>query len=138
MWSRLGIDLSRGTMCQWVMKCGDLLSPLVDLLKADILKSDYVHADETGVQVLSEPGRKASSKSYMWVFMTGACDNTSIVYQYDPTRQGQVAEEFLSGYKGYLQTDAYSGYNAVTKNKKVIQVGCMAHARRKFVEITSY
>jgi transposase len=134
MWGRLGIDISRSTMSGWVLKCGDLLEPLVDLLRLSIIKSDYVRADETTLQVLAEPNRKATDGSYMWVFMTGSSKNPSIVYRYDPARKGAVAAEFLSGFKGHLQSDAFSGYKLVCKDG-ITSVGCWAHARRKFVDI---
>jgi transposase len=134
MWSRLGIDISRATMCGWVLKCGALLAPLVDLMRLNIINHDYARADETSLQVLNEPGRKATSTSYMWVFMNEAIEEKSIVYRYDATRKGVVAEEFLKGFQGHLQSDAYSGYKNVCKDG-VVSVGCWAHARRKYVDI---
>jgi transposase len=134
MFERLGVDISRSVMSGWVLKCGDLLSPLVDLLKQKIVTSDYARSDETTLQLLSE-ARTKSGKSYMWVFMTGASTQPAIVYNYDPTRQGRVAEEFFRDFKGYVQSDAYGGYNALAKKEGVTRVGCWAHARRKFFEI---
>ncbi|MDE2026379.1 MAG: IS66 family transposase, partial [Patescibacteria group bacterium] len=135
MWERLNVDISRSTLSGWVLKCGELLSPVVDLLKSRIVASDYVRADESPLQVLVEANRKATTKSYMWVFMTGAAQNSSIVYRYDPSRKGEVAQEFLADFEGYLQSDAYSGYKKVELNKGIKRIGCWAHARRKFVEI---
>jgi transposase len=134
MWKRLGIDISRSTMSGWVIKCGTLLAPLVDLMRFNIINHDYARADETTLQVLNESGRKATDKSFMWVFMTEGLAQKSIVYRYDPTRRGAVAEEFLKGFKGHLQSDAYSGYKHICKDG-IISVGCWAHARRKFVDI---
>ena len=135
MWDRHGVDISRATMSGWVLRCGTMLAPLVELLRQNIINSDYVRADETPLQVLSEPGRKVSDKSYMWVFMNEATEHKSIVYRYAPTRKGAVAEEFLAGFQGYLQTDDYSGYHALCRKAGVISVGCSAHARRKFTDI---
>jgi transposase len=134
MWKRLGVDISRSTMSGWVLKCGTMLSPLVDLMRLNIINHDYARADETTLQVLNEPGRKATDKSFMWVFMNEAVDQKSIVYRYDPSRKGAVAAEFLEGFTGHLQSDAYSGYKHICKDR-IISVGCWAHARRKFVDI---
>lgn len=136
MFERLGVDISRSVMSGWILKCGVLLSPLVELMKQKIVTSDYARADETTVQLLSEALKKAG-KSYMWVFMTGASSPPAIVYNYDSSRQGRVAEAFFANFQGYLQSDAYSGYNGLAKKPGVIRVGCWAHARRKFFEILS-
>jgi transposase len=84
------------------------------------------------VQVLKEPGRPAQSKSYLWVQRGGPPDQTIVLYDYDPSRSGAVPKRLLSGYAGYLQTDGYEGYNVVVAENSIIQVGCMAHARRRF------
>ncbi len=134
IWQRSDIGLDRTTLGRWVMKCGVLLKPLVDLMKEDIVSGDYIQADETGVQVMKEPGRKNTSKSYMWVYKTGGQDEFRIVYEYSPTRSAAEAQAFLGNFKGYLQTDRYSGYKTVCKGSKgkVVSVACWAHARRKF------
>ncbi len=93
-----------------------------------------MQADETTVQVLNEIGRDNKTKSYMWCYRGGG-EKSNIVYEYQPTRGGYHAEQFLAGFKGYLQSDAYSGYNFADKKNGIIKVGCMAHARRKFAEI---
>ena len=80
MWERSGVDLDRTTMGRWVMGCGELLMPLVDLMKQDIVASGSVQADETGVQVMNEKGRKNKSKSFMWVFKTAGDKNSKILY----------------------------------------------------------
>jgi transposase len=134
MWRRLDMDISRATMSGWVLKCGTLLASLVDLMRLNIINHDYARADETTLQVLNEPGRKATDKSFMWVFMNEGLSQKSIVYRYDPTRKGAVAGEFLEGFKGYLQSDAYSGYKQICRDE-IVSVGCWAHARRKFVDI---
>jgi len=135
IFNRAGIDIPRATTCNWMMKCGELFMPLISLLKRNITTSTYAKADETPVTVLSKDGRKNSSSSYMWVFTTGNPGKKSIVFEYHPTRAGYVAEEFFNGFKGFLQTDAYSGYNAVLSNAGVTGLGCWAHARRPFNDI---
>ena len=138
MWERAGVDLDCTTMGRWVMSCGDLLMPLVDLMKQDIVASGSVQADETGVQVMNEKGRKNKSKSYMWVFKTAVDENSKIVYHYSPTRNSDVISSFLSRFEGYLQSDGYRGYTkfAAEIPHNIINLGCWAHARRQFVEIT--
>lgn len=135
IWQRLGVELPRATLCNWVLKCGELLVPLVELLKEELLKRDYVHADETTVQVLKEDGKTATSKSYMWVYLTGGADKPILIYEYAPGRGGIFPTIFLEKFKGYLQTDAYGGYNSLRAREDIKVLGCMAHVRRKFVEI---
>jgi transposase len=134
IWNRLDIDMPRSSLCGWLLKVAELCEPLVKLLQKQIITYDYVQADETTVQVLDEVGRDNKTKSYMWCYRGGG-DRPNIVYEYQPTRGGYHAENFLNGFKGYLQSDAYSGYNFAEKNRAVIKVGCMAHARRKFADI---
>ena len=136
IWNRYGVDLPRQTLNNWVLKCGDLLSRVVEEMKKVIIASNYARADETTVQVLNEEGRNPSTKSYMWIFMTGLKTNNCIVFEYHPTRSSEAATDFFNGFQGYLQTDAYSGYNQVHKATNIIKVGCMAHARRNFTDIT--
>jgi transposase len=135
IWNRMGVDISRGTMCNWVMQCGELLEPIVGLLKKQVIADNYIHADETPVQVLREPGGKPNSQSYMWVHMTGSQPNPAIVYEYHTTRSSGAALKCLEGFKGHLQSDAYVGYKAVTIQKDVTSVGCWAHARRKYTDV---
>ncbi len=134
IWSRLGVDMPRSSLCGWLLKVSKLCEPLVKLLQKNILSYDYTQADETTVQVLDEVGRSNKTKSYIWCYRGGG-DKPNIVYEYQPTRGGCHAEEFLSGFAGYLQSDAYSGYSFANKNDSIIRVGCMAHARRKFADI---
>lgn len=134
IWDRLGIDMARSSLCGWLLKVSELCEPLVRMLRQNILAYDYAQADETTVQVLDEIGRNNKTKSYVWCYRGGGTQ-TSIVYEYQETRGGYHAEEFLQGFRGYLQSDAYSGYNFANKNDDIIRVGCMAHARRKFADI---
>lgn len=135
IWQRLGVDLPRATLCNWVLKCGHLFVPLVNLAKEELINRNYVHADETTVQVLKEPGKSATSKSYMWVYLTGGPEKPILIYEYAPGRGGVFPSQFLEKFKGYLQTDAYGGYNVLRARDNIIVLGCMAHVRRKFIEI---
>lgn len=129
--SRGGIEVARNTLCQQVVKAGELVQPLVNLLQDQALHYPVLQMDETVVQVLNEPGKTAQSQSYMWVMRGGPPGQSSIIYHYDPGRGKSVPKRLLAGYKGYLQTDAWHAYDAV-HGEDVIAVGCWAHARRKF------
>lgn len=132
-WKNLGIGLSRQTMSNWILKADELyLSILVRRMQEYLVGQKYVHADETRVQVLNEPGRKNTSQSYMWVYSTIKESAYPIrLFDYRPTRSGNCAAEYLKGFKGYLISDAYQGYNAVPD---VTRCYCWAHARRYFVD----
>ncbi len=123
--------IPRATLSNWVLACGTILTPLVALLKSDLVKLDYLCSDETPINVLNLEGQ-----SYMWVHIGGVRENRAVVYDFQPSRSGEVALEFLNDFKGYHQCDAYSGYNDLHNRLGVICVGCWAHARRKFYEIT--
>jgi transposase len=134
IWERMEIDMPRSSLCGWVLRVAELCEPLVRLLRRNIITYDYAQADETTVQVLDEVGRDNCVKSYMWCYRGGG-EKPSIVYEYQETRGGYHPQFFLAGFKGYLQSDAYSGYNWADKNKDIISVGCHAHARRPFAEL---
>lgn len=129
---RFGVSFTSTTLAQWMIKASeDLFTPLLLLMDIYLQKIDYVHADETTVQVLDEPERHAWQKSYFWVLVSGT-GPPIIRVSYSPSRAGAVAQDLLSEHQGYLQTDAYPGYNMITSKPGVTGVGCMAHARRKF------
>jgi len=132
---RIGVDLSRATMANWAIKVPERCHPLLSLLQAEMLAGPLVQIDETTVQVLKEPGRENTKKSYMWLFRGGPPEKPTLVFQYHPTRSGQVPSDYLRDYEGYIQTDGYAGYNALGRKKGIIHVGCWAHARRKFIEV---
>ena len=131
-WNGQKIMLSRQVMSDWVLKAAELLVPLYDCLHRFLGFALVLHADETTLQVLHEAGRSAQSKSYMWLYLTGAAEERQIVlYEYQEGREGSHPAAFLKDFHGYLQTDGYSGYNDV---ENVVRVGCWAHLRRKFDE----
>ncbi len=134
IFERLGVDLDRSTLANWMIRCGELVQPLVNLMTERILEQPWVHMDETPVQVLKEPGKTAQSKSYMWVLGAGAPGQRAVVFRYDPTRTGAVPTDMLDGYRGTLMVDGYSGYEPVCNAQSLTRLGCWAHARRKFVE----
>ena len=131
---RLGLDCSRATLARWMVRCGELVQPLINLLRDEMMALDYLHMDETTVQVLKESGKSAQSTSYMWAQRSGLPERPIILLDYDPSRSGQVPKRLLDGFHGYLQTDAYAGYNPVVETQQLTQVLCMAHARRYFTD----
>jgi transposase len=108
---RIGVDLSRSSMCNWAFKTAEACRPLYNLLQDAVLSGNSINADETRLQVLNEPGRSPTSQSFMWIFRRGDPGPSALIFQYHPTRAGDVARNFLSGYHGYVQTDGYSGYD---------------------------
>lgn len=134
IFERLGIELKRQTMASWVIKSAGRCEVLLDLLRTEIRSGPLIQADETPVQVLKEPGRPATTKSYMWVFRGGTQEKPALVYQYRETRGAEVAREFLDGYTGYVLTDGYPGYDFIEESQAAGHLGCWAHVRRKFFE----
>ena len=131
---RIGVDLPRATLANWMIQAGQLIQPLINLLRDRLLAYDIMQMDETTVQVLKEPGKTAQSKSYLWVQRGGPPDQPILLYDYDPGRGAGVPIRLLEGFKGTLQTDGYDGYNAAVALGKLTHIGCFAHARRKFDE----
>ena len=127
------IDLSRKTMADWVIRCGELVKPVLNSLKVHLLDQKVIHADETPLKVINED----KHKSYMWVYCTGSdSPNTQqqhkniVLYDFHNSRAAACPKGFLGAYQGYLQVDGYSAY----EQTQAQLVGCMAHVRRKFVE----
>lgn len=131
---RAGIDLSRQTLARWMIQSAQLLQPLHNLLRDQLLAGPVIHCDETVVQVLKEADKSAASQSYMWVQRGGPPDKTVTIFDYRASRSGQVPVQLLESYRGYLMTDGYEGYNAIAQREGVEHICCWAHVRRKFVE----
>jgi transposase len=132
MFRRLGIDLPRASLANWMVKTGELVQPLLNLLRDELLASGFVQCDETRYQVLKEPGKAATSQSYLWV--QHAPDPGIVLYDYDASRSAEVPKRLFAGFEGVLQTDGYEGYGAIGREPGITHVGCWAHARRKFDE----
>ncbi len=132
-WQMLDVKLSRATMANWlIVAARDWLIPIVDLMHAKLLKHSHLHVDETVFQVMKETNRKNTTNSYMWVYGSAQTSLQPIrIFEYQPGRSGSYAQEFLKGYKGYIHTDAYAGYNKVPHVTRCL---CWAHLRRKFVD----
>jgi transposase len=132
MFNDYGIELSRKTMSDWVARCSDLLMPLYDELKRELIKQPVIHADEAPLKVIQEEKRT----SYMWVYCCGtdspnkqAIRNIAL-YDYHNSRAATCVVDYLDGYNGYLQVDGYAAYGQTDATL----AGCMAHARRKFID----
>jgi transposase len=129
---RHGIELSRSTMCDWMAIAAELLRPITTRMHAEVLKSKAVQNDDTPVRVQDHDG-KGIKIGRLWASI-GDHDHRYVVYHYTPDRSGAGPEAIFQGYRGYLQADAYSAYDALYASGKIVEVGCMMHARRKFYE----
>ena len=134
IFKRLGIELDRTSMANWMIRCGELAQPLINLLHDKLVEQSVIHMDETPVQVLNEPGKTAQSQSYMWVIASSAADSPAVLFNYAASRSQQTPNQLLEGYSGALMVDGYEGYKAISDTPAVQRLGCWAHARRKFVE----
>ena len=130
---RLGAKISRATLANWVIKNSEaFFAPMYGFFRRKLLERDFAMADETPVQVLHEPERRAQTRSYMWLFRSGEDgDYPIVIYKYSETRAGDTAVDFLDGFRGYLMCDGYSGYNKVTTVKRL---ACWAHIRRYLID----
>ncbi|MEQ1559538.1 MAG: IS66 family transposase [Methyloglobulus sp.] len=131
---RIGINLPRATLANWMVRCGELIQPLINLMQEQINNYPIQQIDETRVQVLKEPGKQATMQSYMWVQRGGPPERPVILFTYSPSRSQLVAEQLLRDYQGFLQTDGYTAYANVCAKQKLRHLGCWAHVRRKFDE----
>ncbi|WP_435867836.1 IS66 family transposase [Alcaligenes faecalis] len=131
---RSRVDIPRQTLARAAINVSKVLQPLHNLARDALLDSPIIHMDETTVQVLKEPDKAPTSQSYMWVQRGGPPGKPVILYDYDPSRSGQVPVRLLEGWRGYLMTDGYDGYNAAVRVGGIEHLICAAHARRKFVE----
>ncbi|MGE6531124.1 IS66 family transposase [Pseudomonas sp. NPDC077382] len=134
MLSRHGVDIPRQTLARWVIQCGEQLQPLLNLMRDKLFEYPVLHCDETRLQVLHEPGRDPAAQSWMWVQTGGPPDKPVILFDYSTSRAQEVPLRLLDGYRGYLMTDDYAGYNAVAAQDGVERLACWAHARRKSVD----
>jgi transposase len=130
IYRRHGLELCRSTLCDWVAQSAALLEPIVLEMKRQILTAPKLHTDDTPVPVRNGP-RRQIRKGYLWVYIDPA---HNVVFDYTPTRQRAGPLAFLGDYSGFIQADAYAGYDAVFAQGRATEVGCWAHTRRKFYE----
>ena len=128
-----GAEICRGTLANWIISnAEEFFVIMFEYWRRLLINGRYAMADETPVQVLKEPQRRAETRSFMWVFRSGEFDPGQIVlFKYSETRAGETAREFLEGFSGYLMTDGYSGYN---KLKHCTRTSCWAHVRRYLID----
>ena len=134
MFKRIGVELDRTTMANWMIKCGQLVQPLINRLQDHLLEQSVIHMDETPLQVLKVPGKEAQSKSYMWLMTANCYLKPLVLYHYSSSRGQETPNTILSDYRGTLMVDGYSGYQPICEANGIKRLGCWAHARRKFVE----
>jgi transposase len=132
IFERHGVDISRKTMCGWMAQCADLLNPLYVAAKEVLFESKVIGTDDTSVKVLDRKLPFART-GRIWPYY-GDQEHPVVLYDYTPTRERAGPEQFLAGYRGYLQADAYGGYDAFFKDpaRGLTEVGCWSHARRYF------
>jgi transposase len=131
---RLGLNLPRHNMANWMIYVSaNYFRPIYDAMKAELLTHEVLHGDDTGLQVLREPGKTPQSGSYMWLYRTsGDAARHVVYYEYQPDHKERRPADFLDGWSGYLHTDGYKGYH---KLKNVTVIGCWAHVRRRFANV---
>lgn len=133
IFDRVGVDITRSTMCSWMLSCGTLVQPLVDLMIRRVKQSKVIHTDDTRVPVQDETVKGKCKSGRIWCFL-GDAANPFDIFRYTPDRTRTGPQNFLADYKGHLQADAYGGYDGVYAGGNVSEVACWAHARRKFFE----
>jgi len=131
IYRREGVPLDKSTMCDWVARSAELLAPIVDVMRRELLTGPVVQADETPVQYLDPQNRGPTRRGYLWAYGNG---QKEVVYDFATSRAQQWPNRFLTGYQGYLQVDGYAGYNEVLSWPGVVEAACWAHVRRKFLE----
>jgi len=132
IFERQMVHVARSTMCAWMRCAGELVTPLVELMTERVRQSQVIHTDDTVVPIQS-PGAKQCRKGRIWCYL-GDEQNPYTVYDDTPSRSRDGPAKWLSGYEGYLQADAYGGYDGIFHSQNVTEVACWAHARRKFYD----
>lgn len=130
IFAREGIDLPRSTLCGWVADVATALTPIGEQLRREIGAADYLQTDDTTITVLDEPG--GSFKGRVWTYLDPLTNQ--VVFDATTTHERDGPAAFLAGFRGKLQADAYSGYDGLYQSGRVVEIGCWAHARRRFVD----
>jgi transposase len=133
LFKRIGIELDRTNFANWMVKCGELTQPLINLLQEHALEQPVIHIDETPVQVLNEPGKTAQSKSTMWVIVSTG-QHPVRLFHYAPTRSQTVPMNLLNQTGQAIMVDGYEGYQRACDHYAIQRLGCWAHCRRKFID----
>ena len=130
IFGRHGVSIARSTMCDWVRDVASLLSPIVSEMRRGLLRTDLLQTDDTPIRV--QTGERKTKKGHIWAYLSP--ERGEVVYEFTLSRARDGPERFLTGFRGYMQADAYSGYDRIFARGEVTEVGCWAHARRKFYE----
>lgn len=133
IFKRIGVELDRTNLANWMIQCGQLVQPLINLIIEHIQQQSVIHMDETRVQVLKEPGRNPQNQSYMWV-MGVFNEQPAVFFHYSPTRNQSVPLTLLSDETSAIMVDGYEGYQSACEQHGIQRLGCFAHARRKFID----
>ncbi|HBG26991.1 MAG TPA: IS66 family transposase, partial [Phycisphaerales bacterium] len=136
IFSRQGVKIPRSTMCDWMARSDEIIRPLYELMKKRVLKSKAIHTDDTPVKVQDDELNKCRH-GRIWIYL-GDDNNPYNVFDYTTSRSREGPDEFLNGFRGYLQADAFGGYDGIYLTKPVTEVLCNAHARRKFYDARRY
>lgn len=129
--ARHGVRIPKSTLCDWIRDVAFVLRPVVDQVRLEVLSNDVVQTDETGIRVRDPTLHRATKAGRIWVY---AGLPGQVHFCYTPTKEGKHTREYLAGYRGYLQADAYSGFDRLYQDGSIVEVACWAHARRKFFE----
>lgn len=135
MAAREGLDLPRAKLARWMIEGAGVFQPLWNLLQDSFFNHDIAWADETGIQVLKENGRRPENKSYLWIRRGGPPEQPVVLVDYSPSRSGETAYSLLDDFHGYLVCDAYAGYNKSIQSNGLAPVFCNDHARRNFADV---
>lgn len=135
IFARWDVEIRRATMCNWAKYTARRCERVLELLWEQALRGSLMGIDETTVQVMMEPNRKNTAKSYMWVIRAGPPERPVIFYKYRETRQAKFLLEMLAGYRGCIQTDGYDAYHEVASKLNLDHAGCWDHVRRKFHDV---
>ena len=130
--ARLGVQIPRSTLCDWIEKGAELLQPIVRALKEQLLAGDYLQVDETPVKLMDPEVQGKCATGFLWVAGRPGGD---VIFEFKPKRNKECALELLGGFSGYLQRDGYGVYGSIVQDRPdITAVGCLAHGRRKFVD----
>ena len=136
MFASHGMEIPRRTMCNWILWLGGQLEEFSGLFRQQLVSGEFACSDETTVQVHGEEGRADTLRSYIWALFGGGGSGPPVCYfEYSVSRASAVILNIIKGFKGFFQSDGYSGYNAVKKMEGVVKVGCLAHVRRRFFDV---
>lgn len=139
IYARDGVEMSRSTITDMMANCALMLTPLAEAVGRYVLRADKVHGDDTPIRALGGKGKKAHT-GRLWVYVrddrpSGDKAPAAVWFQYSPDRKGEHPARHLKHYRGILQADAYSGYNAIYQEGRILEAGCWSHARRKLWDI---